>query len=551
MLGFIGKWASSKGMGSIPDLEGLTLNEARTAITNAGFNLGNETSRGNANGANSSNHGKAKRRDDTYSLLDYESVIDFEYYSYVESPTPTPSTPTPSTPTPSTPTPSTPTPSTPTPSTPTPSTPTPATEQAWYAVGCCNGSPVYGSSVSSEATARDNVDAACVGDPTGPSNVVAQYGTTYPSINCSTPTPSTPTPVAASWYCTAAYYGANVPNETYMATSDETGYLCESYNVVCRQTPASFPSASKPTSCSSATYTIPSLVGSYNPQSTSNYNISEGATTDTSDYTKVGLVASQSPAAGTVVSISPTPTITISKYVYASTPTPSTPTPSTPTPSTPTPTLPSCTGTITNANSITCNELGLVNLGGSTVYNIASNQQCCGDALPTPTPSTPTPSTPTPSPCAANEGLPCNCSGLGYVGTRNCAGGCDCPSTPTPTTPTPTTPTPVALDCSPCDPALSGGACGTYGNGTLCWTPSGCPNRCDGDYAPTPAPSAPTPVATPTPAATPTPSAPAPCTPNCQPTGGYVCSGWAAIYQYADANGCGTCTDVTDPYGCA
>jgi len=79
---------------------------------------------------------------------------------------------------------------TPTP-TPTPApTPTPPPINAWYATGCCNGSPVYGSSNVSEANARDNVDAACVGDPTGPSNVVAQYGTSYPVVNC-TPTPYT------------------------------------------------------------------------------------------------------------------------------------------------------------------------------------------------------------------------------------------------------------------------------------------------------------------------------------------------------------------------
>jgi hypothetical protein len=84
MLGFIGKWASSKGMGRVPDLEGLSLNEARTAIANAGFNLGNETSIGNSGGANSSNNGKAKGRIDTGSLLQYELTIDFEYYSYVE-----------------------------------------------------------------------------------------------------------------------------------------------------------------------------------------------------------------------------------------------------------------------------------------------------------------------------------------------------------------------------------------------------------------------------------------------------------------------------------
>ncbi len=103
MLNF-GLWSSSKGMGIIPNLEGLTLNEARTAITSAGFALGNETSIGNIGGANSSNNGKAKGRVDTGSLLQYESTIDFEYYSYVVVPTPTPTpvgpTPTPVGPTP-------------------------------------------------------------------------------------------------------------------------------------------------------------------------------------------------------------------------------------------------------------------------------------------------------------------------------------------------------------------------------------------------------------------------------------------------------------------
>ena len=92
MLNF-GLWSSSKGMGIIPNLEGLTLNEARTAITNAGFALGNEASIGNSGGANSSNNGKAKARVDTGSLLQYESTIDFEYYSYVVVPTPPAPTP--------------------------------------------------------------------------------------------------------------------------------------------------------------------------------------------------------------------------------------------------------------------------------------------------------------------------------------------------------------------------------------------------------------------------------------------------------------------------
>ena len=50
--------------------------------------------------------------------------------------------------------------------------------------------------------------------------------------------------------------------------------------------------------------------------------------------------------------------------------------------STAAPAKPSCPGTITNANSYTCSELGRTLLGGSSDYNIASNQQCCGDTIP-------------------------------------------------------------------------------------------------------------------------------------------------------------------------
>ena len=247
--------------------------------------------------------------------------------------------------------------------------------------------------------------------------------------------------------------------------------------------------------------------------------------------------------------------------------------------------LPSCSSpnTITNANSYTCAELGLTSLGGSSVYNIASNQQCCAPA--TPTPAAPTPVAPTPtawatplsgwhqctSADAPNPNMP-SCNG-GNIGTcvNNSATGASCtdPSTPTPVAPTPVAydcsgntclsgsgaacgtygngtycitpgtcqnvcngdhapvpapvaPTPVAPDCSgnTCDPALSGAPCGTYGNGTLCWTPSGCPNKCIGD-----APPAPSPVAVPTPTApTPTTPAPAGCTYNGQIT--YQQCGW-------------------------
>ena len=86
MLGWIGKWASSKGMGRIPSLVGLSRTNARTAITNAGFNLGTETPLGNAQGATALNNGTAKDRSDVNQLLNYEEVLGFEYYEYVAPP---------------------------------------------------------------------------------------------------------------------------------------------------------------------------------------------------------------------------------------------------------------------------------------------------------------------------------------------------------------------------------------------------------------------------------------------------------------------------------
>lgn len=193
MLGFIGKWAGSKGMGRVPNLEGLSLNEARTAIANAGFNLGNETSRGNSEGANSSNNGKAKGRVDTDSLLDYESTVDFEYYSYVVVPNPTP-TPTP-----------TPTPDpgpTPTPN-PTPNpgpTPTPVTCGACesYTIQqlTCNGEDSYwGNYTGTRKACSDGTYEVCT-QPT-----FSGYGALYQanSVSCGgsgsnpNPTPN-PTP---------------------------------------------------------------------------------------------------------------------------------------------------------------------------------------------------------------------------------------------------------------------------------------------------------------------------------------------------------------------
>jgi hypothetical protein len=133
---------------------------------------------------------------------------------------------------------------------------------------------------------------------------------------------------------------------------------------------------SKTAVCVAVNYTIPNLVGIYNPASTSNYNISVGASVATTDYTKEGVVSSQSPASGTIVSSPPIPTITVRKFAYQAPPDfPQEP-----------PALPACPGTITNANAYTCNELGRTLLGNSTNYSISVGQQCCGDLVTCPSP---------------------------------------------------------------------------------------------------------------------------------------------------------------------
>ena len=124
--------------------------------------------------------------------------------------------------------------------------------------------------------------------------------------------------------------------------------------------------------CVATNYTIPNLVNTYNPASTSNYNISVGTSVATTDYTKEGLVFSQSPVSGTIVSSPPIPTITVRKFTYQAPEEP--------------PSLPACPGTITNANAYTCNDLGRTLLGNSTNYSIGVGQQCCGDLVVCPSP---------------------------------------------------------------------------------------------------------------------------------------------------------------------
>jgi hypothetical protein len=349
------------------------------------------------------------------------------------APTPTPVAPVEPTPTPVAPVEPTPTPVAPVGPTPTPvtpvapvgPTPTPiapvAPLEAWYASGCCNGSAVYGSSTVSEANARDNVDAACVGDPTGPSNVVAQYGTTYPSVDCS-PTP-TPVPVAPVPAVPTVY-------DIYVTCNGFSGNYSGGYGTA-------------PTGSG-----ISNITG----------------TTETAGLTSSQIVA----LLGIPSACATTPT--------APTPTPVTPVPATPVPAAPTPTaLLSCPGTTTNPTSATCSELGLTRLGGSDVYSVPSGWSCCGDAVPTPVapvpapvaPVSPVPApvapvSPVPAPVAPTASLPAcpgtttnpasaTCSELGLTrlggsGEYSVPSGWSCcgDAVPTPVAPVPATPVPAA-----------------------------------------------------------------------------------------------------------
>jgi hypothetical protein len=211
--------------------------------------------------------------------------------------------------------------------------------------------------------------------------------------------------------------------------------------------------------------------------------------------------------------------------------------------------------------SINCSASGPVSLPGCVAPTPAPVAPS-----PSPAPVTPVPSSPNypalksgwnqctsgdaPNPAASQ----CNYNNIGTCVQNGSSGAsCTAPVAPAPVTPTPVPVAPVApvatptLDCTTCTgySGLAGtevqncsDGCGTR---TLCRTQLGCANyylnECLGCGAvPTPSPVAPTPAAS--------------CTPNCV-FDGYTCNGWTAIYYYRDANGCGSCPNVEDPYGCA
>jgi hypothetical protein len=455
------------------------------------------------------------------------------------APTPTPPAPTPPSPTPPSPTPPSPTPPSPTPPSPTPPSPTPPTTYNIYTYcdpvfdtmrGGAYGTQSAGSMVNVGTTTNSSLTSE---------QIVAQlgYGSGCPAV-----------PVVTPGTVYVAYCIAGQPFvESY--TVDASNILTTNINEACAVY-TSLLANSNATSidCSiSSARTTPSCSGAPAP-------VAPTAPTPTAP-TPVALECDYVDAPTYCLNVdangygdayqqswtSGCPDVSLGRsFCGVPTPTPTAPTPTAPTP--------------TPESSLTyCPSLGYS-------VPISGYPGNCPGASPTPTPTAPTPVALDCQACVgygtgitANPTYTYNCSdGCGTYTVCHTAIGCsnrnlsDCPgcvAAPTPTAPTPTAPvapTPVALDCSPCDPALSGASCGTFGNGTLCWTPAGCPNRCDGDAPPSPAPVAPT-APTPT-APTPTPPSPTPPTPGgCVP--GDLCNSvWVGecidFYVYNDYCGC-------------
>ena len=84
MLGFIGRWAASKGMVAVPNLIGLLNTAAQTAIANSGLTF-SSSSTTNTEDSGLANK-VASQTPTSGTLADYESSVSFVYYTYVAPP---------------------------------------------------------------------------------------------------------------------------------------------------------------------------------------------------------------------------------------------------------------------------------------------------------------------------------------------------------------------------------------------------------------------------------------------------------------------------------
>lgn len=87
MLGSLGFFAS-RGMTTVPNLSGLTKTQAETAIASAYLTVGTATSVSTS--TSSLNNTIESQAIQSGSVVDYDTTINFGYYTYVSSPTPTP-----------------------------------------------------------------------------------------------------------------------------------------------------------------------------------------------------------------------------------------------------------------------------------------------------------------------------------------------------------------------------------------------------------------------------------------------------------------------------
>lgn len=283
MLGWIGRWAASKGMVLMPNLFGLSRTEAINAINQAGLKVGSETTSETSNEANSN---KVNSQSVTSGeLVDYETPVNFNYQVFSFTPysfTPYSFTPQAYSFTPQA---YTFTPYTFTPYTFTPYTFTPTSTTYWY-TACCRtstgSSQITGTSTVDFNGAYNSMTSQCTSG-TIENSTSGVYTTTpnIPSLTCcaeidngyqwvicngsSVYLPTTkntctnvvsytcPTTV---WYCSVTYFNTQLPPEQYTSYQDDTGSYCGDQNIVCRQTPASYPPyPSRPPACSTYSFT--------------------------------------------------------------------------------------------------------------------------------------------------------------------------------------------------------------------------------------------------------------------------------------------------------
>jgi beta-lactam-binding protein with PASTA domain len=87
MLGIGGKFASSKGMVAVPNLSGLTRQQAKDTLAASGLRFSGETEI--ANNSGSSSNGTATNQSVAAgTLIDYESSISFQYFGTYVPPAP-------------------------------------------------------------------------------------------------------------------------------------------------------------------------------------------------------------------------------------------------------------------------------------------------------------------------------------------------------------------------------------------------------------------------------------------------------------------------------